>query len=103
MYTLFNNIVSDTIHSIVVRVDFLKIHIMSLVLFGKLGVTPHQSSPETFLRARDRRQQRPGPFSTEREPYFDRAARHHAKTTQKSSHVARHHSAYFSFSYLMHA
>jgi hypothetical protein len=38
MYTLFNNIVSDTIHS-VVCVDFLGTHVASLVLFLKLGVT----------------------------------------------------------------
>jgi hypothetical protein len=39
MYTLFNNIVSDTIHSVTVCVDFLGIHMASLVLFLKLGVT----------------------------------------------------------------
>ena len=39
MYTLFNNIVSDTIHSVVVCVDFLGTHMASLVLFLKLGVT----------------------------------------------------------------
>jgi hypothetical protein len=39
MYMLFNNIVSDTIHSVVVCVDFLGTHIASLVFFGKLGVT----------------------------------------------------------------
>ena len=39
MYTLFNNIVFDTIHSVVVCVDFLDTHMASLVLFLKLGVT----------------------------------------------------------------
>jgi hypothetical protein len=38
MYTLFNNIVSDTIHS-VACVDFLGTQMTSLVLFLKLGVT----------------------------------------------------------------
>ena len=44
MYMLFNNIVSDTIHSVVVCVDFLGTHIASLVLFLKLGVTNKASS-----------------------------------------------------------
>ena len=39
MYTLFNNIVSDTIHSVVVCVDFLGTHMANLVLSLKLGVT----------------------------------------------------------------
>ena len=39
MYMLFNNIVSDTIHSNVVCVDSLGTHMVSLVLFLKLGVT----------------------------------------------------------------
>ena len=38
MYTLFNNIVSATIHSVVVCVDFLDIHTANLVLSLKLGV-----------------------------------------------------------------
>jgi type II secretory pathway component PulF len=44
MYTLFNNIVSDTIHSIVVCVDFLGTHMMSLVFFIKLGVTIYKAN-----------------------------------------------------------
>ena len=44
IYTLFNNIVSDTIHSIVVCVDFLGTHMASLVLFLKLGVTEFAGS-----------------------------------------------------------
>ena len=40
MYMLFNNIVSDTIHSVVVCVDFLGTHMANLVLSLKLGVTP---------------------------------------------------------------
>ena len=43
MYTLFNNIVSDTIHSIVVCVDFLGTHTANLVLSLKLGVTITQT------------------------------------------------------------
>jgi len=40
MYTLFNNnIVSDTIYSVVIYVDFLGIHMARLILFLKLGVT----------------------------------------------------------------
>ena len=39
MNTLFNNIVSDTIHSVVVCVDFLGTHMANLVLSLKLGVT----------------------------------------------------------------
>ena len=39
IYTLFNNIVSDTIHSVVVCVDFLDTHMANLVLFLKLGMT----------------------------------------------------------------
>ena len=39
MYMLFNSIVSDNIHSIVVYVDFLGTHIASLVFFRKLGTT----------------------------------------------------------------
>jgi len=42
MYTLFNNIVSDTIHFIVACVDFLGTHMASLVLFLKLDVTVSQ-------------------------------------------------------------
>ena len=37
--TLFNNIVSDIFHSIVVCVDFLGTHMVSLVFFVKLGAT----------------------------------------------------------------
>jgi hypothetical protein len=39
IYTLFNKIISDTFHSVVVYVDFLCTHMASLVFFGKLGVT----------------------------------------------------------------
>jgi hypothetical protein len=35
---LFNNIISDTIHSVVVCVDFLGTHMASLISFEKLGV-----------------------------------------------------------------
>ena len=38
MYMLFYNIVSDTIHSIIVCVDFLDTHMTSLVFFGNLGM-----------------------------------------------------------------
>jgi len=34
---LFNNIVSDIFHYVVVCVDFLDTHMASLVFFGKLG------------------------------------------------------------------
>ena len=55
MYTLFNNIVSDTIHSVVVCVDFLGTHIASLVLFLKLDVTSsHLCSGENNWRKRRR-------------------------------------------------
>jgi hypothetical protein len=49
MYTLFNNIVSDTIHSIVVCVDFLGTHMASLVLFLKLGVTKSKGAKANKL------------------------------------------------------
>jgi len=39
MYTLFNNIVFDTIYFVVVCVDFLGTHIVNLILSLKLGVT----------------------------------------------------------------
>jgi hypothetical protein len=39
MLTLFNNIVSDTIHSVIGCVDFLDTYMVSMVLFLKLGVT----------------------------------------------------------------
>jgi hypothetical protein len=42
IYMLFNNIVSNTIHYVVVCVDFLGTHMTSLVLFLKLGVTGMQ-------------------------------------------------------------
>jgi hypothetical protein len=54
-YTLFNNIVFDTIHSVVVCVDFLDTHMVNLVLFLKLGVTtsylhtPVQSLLRSFI------------------------------------------------------
>jgi hypothetical protein len=37
MYTLFNNIVFDIIHSVVICVDFLGTHMVSLVLLFKTG------------------------------------------------------------------
>ena len=39
MYTLFNNIISDIFYYVVVCVDFLGTHMMSLVFFEKLGAT----------------------------------------------------------------
>jgi hypothetical protein len=39
VYTLFNNIVSRTIYSVVVCVDLLGTHMANLVLFLKPGVT----------------------------------------------------------------
>ena len=43
MYTLFNNIVFDTIHSIIVCVDFLDTHMANPVLSLKLSVTAHHA------------------------------------------------------------
>ena len=40
---LFNTIVSDIFHSVVVCVNFLDTHMVSLVFFGKLGVTEYMS------------------------------------------------------------
>jgi hypothetical protein len=50
MYALFTNIVSDTIHSVVVCVDFLRTHMASLVLFLKLGVTIIQNPESLCVR-----------------------------------------------------
>jgi hypothetical protein len=47
---LFNNIVSDTIRSVIVRVGFLGTQMASLVFFGKLDVTKTPvASTKTFL------------------------------------------------------
>ena len=60
MYTLFNNIVSNTIHSVIVCVDFLGTHMANIVLSLKLGVTYDPSSSnlmpstEALLLARGR-------------------------------------------------
>ena len=48
MYTLFNIIVSDIFDSVVVCVDFLDTHMVSLVFFGKLGVTAMVGDGEVY-------------------------------------------------------
>ena len=53
MYTLFNNIVSHILYSVVVRVDFLGTHMASLVLFSKPGVTDwYQSGVDCRMYAK---------------------------------------------------